>query len=147
VKHIKKTAGKNSPSRSTKTPDPRTKDAGSVMTDKLDWTVTIIGYDPIRFAEHLEGHARQTCQPKQLMDDGQRETHFAQYIDDARLRRSFYQALLKIERLPSMIQSSVMEELGLSRLKRKSDVDANNMAKKSLLRESPCGGRSSVLQA
>jgi hypothetical protein len=57
------------------------------------------------------------------MDNGRRKTHFVQYIDDEGLRRSFYQALLAIEWLPSPIQSAVMSELGLSLQKRKSAVE------------------------
>lgn len=93
------------------------------MTAKLDWRVAIIGYDPIRWLEYLDRYARQPSEQTRLMHDGRRETHFAQDIDDTSLRRSFYQALLQIEWLPSTIQNAVMSELGLSAQKRKSDVE------------------------
>jgi hypothetical protein len=91
------------------------------MTDGLDWRVAIIGYDPIVLANYLDAYARG--EPEPPMDNGRRKTHFAQYIDDESLRRSFYQALLAIEWLPSTIQSAVMSELGLSLRKRKSEVE------------------------
>jgi hypothetical protein len=93
------------------------------MADKLDWRVAIIGYDPIRWVEYLDRYARQPGEPTRLMDDGRRETHFAQHIDDMSLRRSFYQALLQIEWLPSTVRNAVTSELGLSVQKRKSDAE------------------------
>ena len=76
------------------------------MTDGLDWRVAIVGYDRIQWARYLNAYARQSGEPEPSMDDGRRETHFAQYIDnEGELRRSFYQALLKIEWLPSKIRS------------------------------------------
>ena len=94
------------------------------MTDRLEWRVAIIGYDPIRWVRYLDEYARQSGEPEPSMDDGRRETHFAQYIDnEGDLRRSFYQALLKIDWLPSKIRSEVMSELGLSLQKQKSDVE------------------------
>jgi hypothetical protein len=95
--------------------------AEGVMTDGLDWRVAIIGYDPIVWINYLDAYIRG--EPEPSMDNGQRKTHFAQFIDDESLRRSFYQALLEIEWLPSTIQSAVMSELGLSLRKRKSDVE------------------------
>ena len=65
------------------------------MTDGLDWRVAIVGYDRIQWARYLNAYARQSGEPEPSMDDGRRETHFAQYIDnEGELRRSFYQALL-----------------------------------------------------
>ena len=94
------------------------------MTDGLDWRVAIVGYDRIQWARYLNAYARQSGEPEPSMDDGRRETHFAQYIaNEGELRRSFYQALLKIEWLPSKICSEVMSELGLSLQKQKSDVE------------------------
>ena len=79
------------------------------MTDGLDWRVAIVGYDRLQWARYLNAYARQSGEPEPSMDDGRRETHFAQYIDnEGELRRSFYQALLKIEWLPSKIRSEVM---------------------------------------
>jgi hypothetical protein len=91
------------------------------MTDRLDWRVAIIGYDPIVLATYLDAYARG--EPEPPMDNGQRQTHFAQYLDNESLRHSFYRALLAIEWLPSTIQSAVMSELGLSLRKRKSEVE------------------------
>ena len=93
------------------------------MTDRLEWRVAIIGYDPIRWVRYLDEYARQSGEPEPPMDDGRRKTHFVQYIDDKSLRRAFYQALLDIEWLPSKIHSAVMSELGLSLQKRKSDIE------------------------
>ena len=94
------------------------------MTDGLDWRVAIVGYDRIQWARYLNAYARQSGEPEPSMDDGRRETHFAQYIaNEGELRRSFYQVLLKIEWLPSKIRSEVMSELGLSLQKQKSDVE------------------------
>jgi hypothetical protein len=92
-----------------------------VVTDELDWRVAIIGYDPVVLANYLDAYGRG--EPKPTTDNGRRKTHFVQYIDDEGLRRSFYQALLAIEWLPSPIQSAVMSELGLSLQKRKSAVE------------------------
>jgi hypothetical protein len=93
------------------------------MTDRLEWRVAIIGYDPIRWVRYLDEYARQSGEPEPSMDNGRRKTHFVQYIDDKSLRRAFYQALLDIEWLPSKIHSAVMSELGLSLQKRKSDIE------------------------
>ena len=93
------------------------------MADKLDWRVAIIGYDPIRWVEYLDRYARQPGEPTRLMDDGRRETHFAQHIDDMSLRRSFYQALLQMESAPVHGPNAVTSELGLSVQKRKSDAE------------------------
>jgi hypothetical protein len=94
------------------------------MTDGLDWRVAIVGYDRIQWARYLNDYARQSGEPEPSTDDGRRETHFAQYIgNEGELRRSFYQAILKIEWLPSKIRSEVMSELGLSLQKQKSDVE------------------------
>jgi hypothetical protein len=93
------------------------------MTDGLDWMVAIVGYDRIQWARYLDAYARQSGEPEPSMDDGRRETHLAQYIDDESVRRSFYKALLKIEWLPSKIRSEVMSELGLLLQKRKSDIE------------------------
>jgi hypothetical protein len=92
-----------------------------VVTDELDWRVAIIGYDPIVLANYLDAYGRG--KPKPPMDNGQRKTHLAQYIDDESLRPLFYQALLAIEWLPSRIQSAVMSELGLSLKKQKIAVE------------------------
>jgi hypothetical protein len=97
--------------------------AGYVMTDGLDWRVAIISYDPIRWVRYLDEYARQSGEPVPSMDDGRRKTHFVQDIDDKSLRRAFYQALLKIEWLPSKIRRAVMTELGLSLQKWKSDIE------------------------
>jgi hypothetical protein len=93
------------------------------MTDGLDWMVAIVGYDRIQWVRYLDAYARQSGEPEPSMDDGRRETHLAQYIDDESVRRSFYKALLKIEWLPSKIRSEVMSELGLLLQKRKSDIE------------------------
>ena len=69
-----------------------------MVTDELDWRVAIIGYDPIVLAHYLDAYG--WGKPKPPMDNGQRKTHFVQYIDDEGQRRSFYQALLAIEWLP-----------------------------------------------
>ena len=53
--------------------------AGCVMTDGLDWRVAIVGYDRIQWARYLNAYARQSGEPEPSMDDGRRETHFAQY--------------------------------------------------------------------
>ena len=75
------------------------------MTDGLDWRVAIVGYDRIQWARYLNDYARQSGEPEPSTDDGRRETHFAQYIgNEGELRRSFYQAILKIEWLPSKIR-------------------------------------------
>jgi hypothetical protein len=80
------------------------------MTDGLDWRVAIIGYDPIRWVRYLDEYARQSGEPVPSMDNGWRKTHFIQYIDDKSLRREFYQALLKIEWLPSEIRRAVISK-------------------------------------
>ena len=94
--------------------------ARCAMTDKLDWRVAIIGYDLTRWTEYLSAYARQPGEAQRLMDDGRRKTHFVNDIDDE-TRRSFYQALLKIEWLPVKIRSAIMSELGLSLQKWKRD--------------------------
>jgi hypothetical protein len=89
------------------------------MSDKLDWYVAIIGYDPTQQARYLDAiiDARQSSGAEPVMDSGQRKTFFVQFIDDNDgngLRRSFYEALLKVEWLPSTIRRAVMRELGQS---------------------------------
>jgi hypothetical protein len=93
------------------------------MTDELDWTVAIIGYDQSRWIQYLSDYARQPSEAQRLMDDGRRQTHFAQDIDDKSLRREFYRALLKVEWLPSTIRRAVMRELGQSLQKYKSSIE------------------------
>ena len=93
------------------------------MTDGLDWRVAIIGYDRILWVRYLDEYARQSGEPAPSMDDGRRKTHFVEHIDDKSLRQAFYQAVLKIEWLPSKIRRAVMTELGLSLQKWKSDIE------------------------
>jgi hypothetical protein len=84
------------------------------MSDKLDWDVAIIGYDPTQRARYLDAiiDARQSGKPAPEMDRGHRKTDLVRLIDDEDGRRSFYEALLKIQWLPSEIQSAVMKLLG-----------------------------------
>ena len=91
------------------------------MSDKLDWDVAIIGYDPTQQARYLDAiiNAQQSGGPEPVMDSGRRQTYFVQFIDDNDGRRSFYEALLKIEWLPSTIRRAVMRELGQSLQKHK----------------------------
>jgi hypothetical protein len=98
------------------------------MSDKLDWYVAIIGYDPTQQARYLDAiiDARQSSGAEPVMDSGQRKTFFVQFIDDNDgngLRRSFYEALLKVEWLPSTIRRAAMSELGLSLQKQKRQVE------------------------
>jgi hypothetical protein len=90
------------------------------MTEGLDWHVAIIGFDPIQWARCVAAWVEKSGKSDPLMDDGRRKTHIVQYVDLG-LRRSFYQALLKITWLPPKIRSEVMSELGLSLQKQKSD--------------------------
>ena len=71
--------------------------AETALTDGLEWWVAIIGYDRKRWNQYLNAYARDPGEAQRLMDDGRRETHFVQYTDDESRRRSFFQALLKIE--------------------------------------------------
>ena len=42
------------------------------MTDRLEWRVAIIGYDPIRWVRYLDEYARQSGEPEPSMDNGRR---------------------------------------------------------------------------
>jgi hypothetical protein len=95
------------------------------MSDKLDWDVAIIGYDPTQQARYLDAiiNAQQSGGPEPVMDSGRRQTYFVQFIDDNDGRRSFYEELLKIEWLPSTIRRAVMRELGQSLQKHKRSIE------------------------
>ena len=111
------------------------------MSDKLDWDVAIIGYDPTQQAIYLDAimNARQSGGPEPVMDNGDRKTHFVRFIHDNDrngLRRSFYEALLKIEWLPPTIRGAVMKELGQSLQKHKNSIeDARTATLESLVEE------------
>ena len=83
------------------------------MSDKLDWDVALIGYDPRQRARYLDAiiDARQSGGPEPEMDCGRRKTDLVRLIDDDDGRRSFYEALLKIQWLPSAIQGAVRKVL------------------------------------
>jgi hypothetical protein len=98
------------------------------MSDKLDWDVAIIGYDPTQQAIYLDAimNARQSGGPEPVMDNGDRKTHLVRFIHDNDrngLRRSFYEALLKIEWLPPTIRGAVMKELGQSLQKHNRSIE------------------------
>ncbi len=86
------------------------------MSDKLDWDVAVIGYDPTQRARYLDAiiDAWQSGKPAPEMDRGRRKIDLVRLIDDYDGRRSFYEALLKIQWLPSTIQRAVMKALGQS---------------------------------
>jgi len=67
------------------------------MSDKLDWDVAIIGYDPTQQARYLDAiiNAQQSGGPEPVMDSGRRQTYFVQFIDDNDGRRSFMRRYLK----------------------------------------------------
>src|SRR5512139_3977664 len=83
------------------------------MSDKLDWDVALIGFDPTQRARYLHAiiDARQSGRPEPEMDCGRRKTDLVRLIDDDDGRRSFYEALLQIQWLPSVIQGAVMKVL------------------------------------
>jgi hypothetical protein len=63
------------------------------------------------------------------MDCGRRKTDLVRLIDDDDGRRSFYEALLKIQWLPSAIQGAVRKVLGQSLQKHKRSIeDARTVA-------------------
>jgi hypothetical protein len=66
------------------------------MSDKLDWDVALIGYDPTQRARYLDAiiDARQSGGPEPEVDCGRRKTDLVPLIDDDDGRRSFYEALL-----------------------------------------------------
>ena len=108
------------------------------MSDKLDWDVAIIGYDPTQQARYLDAiiNAQQSGGPEPVMDSGRRQTYFVQFIDDNDGRSSFYEALLKIEWLPSTIRRAVMRELGQSLQKHKRSIeDARTVTLEFLVKE------------
>jgi hypothetical protein len=108
------------------------------MNDKLDWDVAIIGYDPTERARYLDAiiDARQSGGPIPDRDWSRRKTEIVQLIDDEDGRRSFYQALLKIQWLPSAIRGAVMKELGQSLQKHKrSFEDGRTVALEFLVKE------------
>ena len=101
------------------------------MSDKLDWDVVLIGYDPTQRARYLDAiiDARQSGGPEPEMDCGRRKTDLVRLIDDDDGRRSFYEALLKIQWLPSAIQGAVRKVLGQSLQKHKRSIeDARTVA-------------------
>jgi hypothetical protein len=57
------------------------------------------------------------------MDCGRRKTDLVRLIDDDDGRRSFYEALLKIQWLPPAIQGAVMKVLGQSLQKHKRSIE------------------------
>ena len=108
------------------------------MSDKVDWDVAIIGYDPTQRARYLDAimDARQSGGPEPEMDCGRRKTDLVRLIDDEDGRRSFYEALLKIQWLPSAIQRPVMQLLGQSLRKHKrSFEDGRTVALEFLVKE------------
>jgi len=108
------------------------------MSDKLDWDVALIGYEPTQRARYLDAiiDARQSGGPEPEMDCGRRKTDLVRLIDDDDGRRSFYEALLKIQWLPSAIQSAVMKVLGQPLQKHKRSIeDARTVALEFLVKE------------
>ncbi len=108
------------------------------MSDKLDWDVAIIGYDPTQWARYLDAiiDARQSGRPKPEMDCGRRKLDLVRLIDDEDGKRAFYEALLKIQWLPSPIQGAVMKVLGQSLQKHKrSFEDGRTVALEFLVKE------------
>ena len=91
------------------------------MSDKVDWDVAIIGYDPTQRARYLDAiiDARKSGRPKPEMDCGRRKLDLVRLIDDEDGKRAFYEALLKIQWLPSAIQRPAMQLLGQSLRKHK----------------------------
>jgi hypothetical protein len=108
------------------------------MNDKLDWDVAIIGYDPTQRARYLDAiiDARQSGGPVPDRDWSRRKTEIVRLIDDEDGKRLFYQALLKIQWLPSEIQGAVMKLLGQSLRKHKrSNEDGRTVALEFLVKE------------
>jgi hypothetical protein len=108
------------------------------MSDKLEWDVAIIGYDPTQRARYLHAiiDARQSGEPEPEMDSGRRKIDLVRLIDDYEARRSFYEALLKIQWLPSTIQRAVMKALGQSLQKHKRSIeDARTVTLEFLVKE------------
>jgi hypothetical protein len=94
------------------------------MSDKLDWDVAIIGHDLTQLSAII--NTRQSGELKPAMDSVCTKTHLVRLIDDndvKGLRRSFYEALLKIEWLPPTIRRAVMQELGQSLQKHNRSVE------------------------
>ncbi len=94
------------------------------MSDKLDWDVAIIGHDLTQLYAII--NTRQSGEPKPAMDSVRTKTYLVRLIDDndvTGLRRSFYEALLKIEWLPPTIRRAVMQELGQSLQKHNRSVE------------------------
>ena len=107
------------------------------MSDKRDWDVAIIGYDPTQRARYLDAinDARQSGGSEPEMDCG-RKTDLVRLIDDEDGRRSFYEALLKIQWLPSAIQGAIMKVLGQSLQKHKRSIeDGRTVALEFLVKE------------
>ncbi len=108
------------------------------MSDKVDWDVAIIGYDPTQRARYLDAiiDARKSGRPKPEMDCGRRKLDLVRLIDDEDGKRAFYEALLKIQWLPSAIQRPVMQLLGQSLRKHKrSFEDGRTVALEFLVKE------------
>ena len=108
------------------------------MSDKLDWDVALIGYDPTQRARYLDAiiDARQSGGPEPEMDYGRRKTDLVRLIDDDDGRRSFYEALLKIQWLPSAIRAAVMKVLDQSLQKHKRSIeDARTVTLEFLVKE------------
>ena len=107
------------------------------MSDKLDWDVVLIGYDPTQRARYLDAiiDARQSGGAEPKMDCGRRKTDLVRLIDDDDGRRSFYEALLKIQWLPSAIQGAVRKVLAQSLQKHKRSIeDARTVTLEFLIR-------------
>ena len=53
------------------------------MSDKLDWDIALIGYDPTQRARYLDAiiDARQSGGPEPEMDCGRRKTDLVRLVD------------------------------------------------------------------
>jgi hypothetical protein len=108
------------------------------MSDKLDWDVALIGYDPTQRARYLDAiiDARQSGRAEPEMDCGRRKTDLVRLIDDDDGRRSLYEALLKIQWLPSAIKAAVRKALDQSLRKHNRSIeDARTVTLEFLIKE------------
>jgi hypothetical protein len=110
------------------------------MSDEFDWDVAIIGHDLAQLPAYLDAiiDARQSGRPKPVMDIRTKK-YIVRLIDDNDangLRRTFYEALLRVEWLPPTVRRAVMQELGHSLQKHKASVeDARTVTLEVLVKE------------
>jgi hypothetical protein len=98
------------------------------MSDKCDWDIAIIGHDLTQLTTNIHAivDARLSGGPDPAIDSVRTKTYLVRMIDGDHgngLRRSFYEALLKIEWLPPTIRRAVLKELGQSLQKQKRSIE------------------------